>query len=347
MKGQIASILFLCAAASLAAQQAWVYEVTGRPIKESATGKTEKVHKGSGFAYNEYFITKANSAASLVLTGTRIRIGNDSALGFVFSGTGTDPHPAFVPAAGAVSFSFTGTASTSVTVFACGTKIRSDRSDRTNPAAFTVYTAIDGSAVVSVTQGFVEMETGKESLRISAGESVELTVELTGDSWSINARKYSEESAFDFKSWNGQKTKRFLDDPRAVLEEAGLRAESHCTLYARLGEPYAQATDAWRKATDEYREALAGGDANIIADVRTNKLFPSQDARLLIQNEMHYHVRMALIIRRFTLEKLFAEFNKTSPVYAQDAATVRSFFDRYAEINSDIDMTAANEPKSY
>ena len=352
-KRTFAFALILLAASTLAAQKAYVYEVTGKPVIESATGKALKVSEGSGLAYDEYLITKADSAASLILDGTRVKIANDSALGFIFSGTGTDPHPTFVPAAGAVSFSFAGTAPTTLTVLACGTKVRS------NFAVFTVYTAIDGSAVVSVTKGSVEMETGKGSVRVSEGESVELTVELTAEmtaeqnadmaphGWSVQAQAHRDESAFDFKSWNEQKTKRFLEDPLAVLAKAGLPAETHCALYAQLGEPYAQATETWRKAADAYREALAGEDAEIIADARTNTLFPAQDARLLIQNEMRYHAQMASIIRRFSLERLFTEFNKTSPVYAQDSYTVRSFFERYTGINNDIDRTAANEPISF
>jgi len=340
-KRTIAFILILCAASSLAAQKAYVYEVTGKPIIESATGIPGKAVKGSGLAYDEYLITQAASSASLVLDGTVIKIGNDSALGFVFSGTGTDPHPALVPASGAVSFSFPGTASTQVAVIVCGAKVRCDRRD---PAAFTVHTAINGSAVVSVTQGFVEMETEQDTVWVSAGEMAELTFEANAAGMGTANVLHRDESVFDFKSWNDQKTKQFLDDPLTVFAKAGLPAVTHCALYAQLNEPYSKATDAWRKAAVEYREALAIGDANTIAEVRTNTLFPAQDARLRILNEMHYHAQMALIIRRFTLDRLFAQFNKTSPVYAQDTATVLAFFAMINTLNGLIDTAAATEP---
>jgi len=294
--------LILCASSTLAAQKAYVYASTGKPVIESATGIPDKAHYGSSLAYDEILITGAEGTASLMLEGTRIKAEKESVLAFLFSGTGTDPHPAFVPAAGIISFSFPGTDSTPVAVIACGNRIRA------SCAAFTVYTAIDGSALVSVTEGFVDMvrETGTESVRVSAGESAELNYDTAEGTAAVRIR-HPDEPAFDFNAWNDQKTDSFTDDPLAVLEKAGSLAKTQDDLYAQLGEPYAQSTDAWKQAADEYRTALASGDEETISDVRTKKLFPAQDKRLRILNEMRFHGRMALIVRRFTLERLLAQ----------------------------------------
>jgi len=341
MKWNMVFILILCAASSLAAQKAYIYEVKGMPVIESATGVQGKAGKGSALAYDELLITGKDSSASLVLETTQIVIGQNSGLGFLFTGTGTDPHPAFVPAAGIVSFTFDGAASVPVTVIACGTKVSADH------AGFTVYTAIDGSTVVNVTAGAVKMDSGKESLRVSAGEFVELKVErnavITEDGWTVKLLPQNDEPAFDYTSWNDKKIRRFFEDPLEVLAETGSLAETHCVSYDRLAGSYARATATWRQAADEYRSALASEDEDIIADARTKRLFPAQDERLRILNEMRFHARMALIVRRFSIERLFAQFSKTNAVYAQDPVTARDYLSAYNTIILRIDETLANQ----
>jgi hypothetical protein len=352
VKRSIIVFLIICATTSLAAQKAYVQKTTGHPIIESATGVQGKAGNGSAFAYDELLMTGDKESASLLLEKNKITIGQNSVLAFLFTGTGTDPHPAFVPAAGIVSFTFIGTSSTPLTVIACGANIsgdlndrndRGEHSDRSGHCGFTVYTAIDGSAVVSVTSGAVKIESGTEIRKVSAGETLDLKVNINAaEGRTIVMMTRSEEPVFNYAMWNEEVIRRLLDNPLEVLAEASSLAETHCAAYERLGTPYAKATAAWRDAADEYRSALAGGNEEAVADARSKKLFPAQDDRLRIMNEMRFHARMAMIARRFSLDPLFEKYTEAKPETTQGSAAAQEYISAYGVIMQRIDETAAN-----
>lgn len=171
---------------------------------------------------------------------------------------------------------------------------------------FTVFAGADGSSLILVDSGLVEVEAAGGAVSLGAAEGVEVRPgEPPGEKFDIKSRQV------DYKAWNDERVQTMLADPEAAMSRLADRLayyvesiSSYDALYrghsARLAEERAKAGDI---------NAREGAEA--AARYQREMVFP-----LTVQTaNLHLNVRFfslaALSLRRYVSGRLYVMLKAT------------------------------------
>jgi hypothetical protein len=312
--------VFALALSAAGAQKANITYVEGVAQVKTSAGRLRAADFGGTVTYGESVITGKDGLAELTLpNGSVIRVTQNSVFSYSTTGSGTDSRPVLATTAGKVSYKLNKATGRSPLI-QTNSMVAGVRGTE-----FTVFAGRDGSVLLAVTGGIVDVESQGKTVALYKDEAVEVEPgKAPGEKFVWLGKE------LDFSSWNQGKTDEFLANPIAGIDAVASQLEGYRAALDALKEPYAKATDAWRKAADDYKALIAAGDKDAIQAFQKEVLFPAEDARATLILNIRYHALNYLSVRRYVLANMYMEMKSRFPIQQTD--TARQFFARHAEL---------------
>jgi hypothetical protein len=320
-KSMLAALLAaLIASAPAFAQKAFIAYVEGRSDVKSSAGSMRAAKEGGTITYGESILTGKDGLVELKLeNGSTIRVAENSVFSYSSTGSGTDSTPVLATTAGKVHYKLNKALGRSPTI-QTNSMVAGVRGTE-----FTVFAGRDGSVMLAVDEGIVDVSSQGSSVELLRNEAVEVAPgKKPGAKFTWLGKE------LDFSSWNTGKTDGFLADPIAGLAAVEAQLAGYKVALDALKDPYRDATETWRKASARYKELLAEGNEEAIKAFQTATLFPSEDARAVLILNIRYHALNYLSVRRYVVTNMYLEMKGRYPV--KRTAEVERFFQEHAKV---------------
>jgi hypothetical protein len=191
---------------------------------------------------------------------------------------------------------------------------------------FSVYAGADGSALIVVDSGQVEVESEGKAVQLAAEEGVEVKPgEPPGDKFVVKMDE------IEYKTWNDEKINSMLSDPTGAVENIlkrlnfyVVRASEYYDLYNELTETLNIERQKMAEVLQkEGEEAAKRYDAEVVTEIRNN-------TRASFLNNRYYALA-ALALRRYVAGRLYVMVKAQFITKASDS-NYRQFLDSYSEI---------------
>ncbi len=311
----------LFASAGLFAQKASITYVEGVAHVKSAAGKLRAADFGGAVTYGESVITGKDGLVELQLeNGSVIKVTQNSVFGYSTTGTGSESRNVLATTAGKVSYKLNKATGGKSPVIQTNSMVAGVRGTE-----FTVFAGRDGSVLLAVTGGIVDVESQGQLVTLNKDEAVEVALgKAPGEKFTFLGKE------LDFSSWNQGKMDSFFLDPAAGIDQAAIQLETYKKALDALKKPYEDTTAVWKKAVEDYKTVVAGGNADEAKAFQTDRLFPAQDARSTIILNIRYYALNYLSVRRYVLSNMYMEMKSRYPANRPDA--VQKFFAKHAEL---------------
>ncbi len=324
----IAGLALASMAPALAAAPADVVYTEGRASIRYYDGPEQEAFIGDVVNRGDTVITGWDGLVELDRQGVSVRISPDTVFTIQERGSGQEKQDVFSLALGSVKYRYdrlTGR-EPPVQTAACVMGVRGTE--------FTVFAGADGTSLVVVDQGQVEVQSAGESVQLVSEEGVEVRPGAPpGQKFKV------QRDQMDYSTWNQGRITALLADPAEAMRQLGERlsyysknAAQYESLYQeynqRLGEERRKVVDIQEKegkeAADKYRtevvNPLAVDTANLVLNRR-------------------YFALAALSLRRFVTGRIYLLLKSQYIVHPQDTVYT-AFLSQYrrflAAFESDI-----------
>jgi len=315
-------MLFLIFA--LSAQQATVVYTEGSVYVKDHKGASWDPDIGSQLVYNDTVLTGYNGFTELDTGSSTITIHSNSVFKFMQAGKGGEKQTVFSCMLGSVYLKVQ-------KITGQGPRITSgSMAAGVRGTEFFVYSGVDGSSLIHVTKGIVEVESEGRKVSLNADEAVEIKLGRPP------GQKYTVKDSIDYSKWNQGKYTEFLNDPitniRMLERKMKLYIEVIGKLYVEY-KPKIEWVENEMKKLDEIeknegKEAKYKYYANIIEPVGIEASYLYLDIR--------YNALSALSLRRFILGKMYLTI-KTKYILKLDSKLVKDFMSIYNRILRDFE----------
>lgn len=308
--------------ALLTAQKANVVYVEGSSQIKSSSGSLRPADFGSTVTYGESVITGRDGFVEMTLeNGSTIRVAENSVFSYSSTGAAADSRPVLATTAGKVSYKLNKAAGRSPLIQS-NSMVAGVRGTE-----FTVFSACDGSTLLAVTDGIVDVESQGTKIELVKDEAVEVTPgKAPGTKFTWLGKE------LDYSSWNKGKNDEFIQNPLACLDLVATQLDVYKSALESLKGPYEQATITWQKVTDQYKALVAEGDKQAMEAFRASTLYPAQDERSTIILNIRYFALNYLSMRRYVMSNMYMEMK--SRYLLTPNAQASAYFTRHAEILS-------------
>ena len=191
---------------------------------------------------------------------------------------------------------------------------------------FQVYAGADGSSLIAVRNGLVEVESEGKTVALEKNEAVEVKPgQAPGDKFSLKGKP------LNFEKWNTDKKREFLKNPAESL----LAVEKRIDYYnSKVFELYPIFME-WQDQVNEEREEFTKikeekGDA-AAQEFRNNVLLKSVKNTVNLRLNVRYYAISALSMRRFVVGNMYAEM-KTRYINKLDSPEFTEFENVYKRL---------------
>lgn len=180
---------------------------------------------------------------------------------------------------------------------------------------FTVFAGVDGSTLVAVESGQVDVTAEGETVELYPEEGVEVQAgETPGEKFEVLRGKV------DYSSWNRERFEAFLADPAAAVKRVKARLETYIEEIDAIQPEY----EKLRRKVDENRETYR--ELKEKDEEEATKYYADNvESMVLLSGRMfrnlRYYSLSALSMRRFVLGRLYMEMKSRyimdlqNPVY--------------------------------
>jgi len=314
------TILITGTVMAVSAQKANVTYVEGISKIKSAAGKLRAADFGGTVGYGESVITGKDGLVELTLeNGSVIKVTQNSVFGYSSTGTGADTRQVLATTAGKISYKLNKATGKSPLI-QTNSMVAGVRGTE-----FDVYAGRDGSVLLAVTGGIVDVESQGKLVTLVKDEAVEVDPGKAPGEKYVWLGKHKE-----FRDWNQGKMDDFYSDPVAGINQVAIQLETYKTALDALKKPYEATTAAWKKATEDYKKLVAIGDVEKIKAFQTEILVPAQDARSTVILNIRFYAMNYLSVRRYVLSNMYMEIKSRYPINPPD--TAMRFFSIHADL---------------
>lgn len=297
-KSRIVSVLLLLVSGiTLSAEDAVVVYVDGWVDIKEKSGSLAEAWEGDPLYIGESIITDNASYAELEKADSAalIKIAPETIFTLGEIDDGGEKRTVFATALGAVSYKFNRTvgrepyiSTPSIVAGVRGTE-------------FTVFAGADGSALLAVESGRVDVSAGGKTVELYPEEGVEVRPgEQPGEKFEVRRGKV------DYSSWNSGKFEAFLADPEAGVK----RVKAQLETFVKEIEAILPEYEAVRKKMDEnrktYRE-LKDTNPEEAGEYYAEQVEPHVLLAGRMYRNLRYYSLSALSMRRYVLGRLYME----------------------------------------
>lgn len=331
--GRAAGIAVLIAAIcafSAAAQDADVVYTEGDVRTKTTSGSIEETYIGDALRSGESVITGGSGFAELEQGGnSTIRVGSDTHFVIQEREVDGETRQVMETAAGSVAFRFR-RMTRKEPIIQSPSAVAGVRGTE-----FTVYAGADGSSMILVDSGLVEVEGKGKKVNLEAEQGVEIPAgEAPGEVFEWKGKE------LDYSTWNSQKIDAFLEDPVRSLERIGRRLADFQKEVEKLYPEFNRRLEISREMRKEFSRIEEKEGREKAIEYRDRELTPYiQEMRLYILNGRYYALS-ALSLRRHVLSAMYVQMKST---YIGDLENVkyREFIDTYNDIIDSFEETIA------
>ncbi|UCF98075.1 MAG: FecR domain-containing protein [Spirochaetaceae bacterium] len=198
---------------------------------------------------------------------------------------------------------------------------------------FSVYAGADGSALIVVDSGLVEVESEGKAVQLTTDEGVEVQPgKPPGDKFAVKVDE------IEYKTWNEEKIRRMLSDPADAVENILKRLNfyiQNTSEYYDLYNEFKERLDTERQnmvdlLNKEGEEAAKKYDAEVVSLIRDN-------TRASFLNYRYYSLA-ALSLRRYVAGRMYVLLKAQYITKANDSS-YQQFLNRYSDILSDFESS--------
>ena len=325
----LAGLLLFAAAGSLAAEDALVSYAAGAVDVKDTKGKRFPVDIGDSLVPGETVITGKNGIAELEQgKAAVIKISPNTVFTILESKTGAEKETVMSCTLGSASFKFSRVlgkepriATPSLTAGIRGT-------------SFTVFAGADGSSLILVEDGLVEVSAEGGSVELNPDEGVEVKPGgRPGEKFKVLWGQ------IDYSSWNSAKEAEFLADPVAGILRVQKRLQ---WFYGNIDAEYA-AYESQKNQLDLERETLKtvkekeGEQA--WTDYYNSTVYPLETEVGHRYLNVRYFSLSALSFRRYVLGSMYAAM-KTRFIMNREDKVYNQFISVYNESIGEFESSA-------
>ena len=331
MKRLLIVLAILAAGAALTAQEATVVYIDGWVDIRDTSGRLAEAWEGDAVTSGESVITGEASFAELEKQNNAaiIRISPDTVFTLEEIAEESGKREVMRCALGSVEFKFNRLlglepriATPSVVAGVRGTE-------------FTVFAGVDGSTLIGVTSGEVEVTASGESVSLYPDEGVEvLPGSPPGEKFTFILGE------IDYSDWNADRFESFLGDPVMGIRRIGREMDS---LYEKIEELRPRYFERKAKLDVLQSQVLKireeeGKEAS--SEFYKQKIGPIETEALAIYQNLRYYALSALSLRQYVMARLYL-FVKMQAFNTGNFESFRKFEGPYNNILRGFEQTVS------
>ncbi|MDC7226651.1 MAG: FecR family protein [Spirochaetales bacterium] len=318
--------LLICLTAGISAQESDVIYIEGWVDIKDGAGEIYELFIGDRVYHGDTVITGEDGIAELEPEkGSRIIVNPDT----VFSIKETDEkgtkRSMVSTTLGQVSFKFN--RMTTEPLISTPSTVMGVRGTE-----FTVYAGSDGSSLVTVDSGAVEVLAGGESVLLSENEGVEVeTGRSPGEKFEIKGK------AIDFSEWDNGNIEAMLSAPTAGLSNIAAQLEKmiiQAEEWKRMYSENAEKLDELRKKMENLFSQDKDDEARAFYQ---EEIKPLEKAGLGYVMNYRYYSLSALSLRKHILGGFYVRM-KTTYITDRNNPAYADFIEEYNEIIENYDV---------
>ena len=199
---------------------------------------------------------------------------------------------------------------------------------------FQVYAGADGSSLIAVRDGLVEVESEGKTVSLEKNEAVEVKPgQAPGDKFSLKGKP------LNFEKWNSDKKREFLENPAESL----LAVEKRIDFYnSKVFELYPIYMEWQAQLDDEKKEFVKINEekgAEAANEFKNKIVSKTKQNTILLSLNVRYYALSALSMRRFVVGNMYAEMktryiNKLdSPEFTEFEKVYKRLLDKFEQIS--------------
>ncbi len=323
----IITLLIACAVAvsapvGLGAQEADVVYTEGDVRTKTLSGSIQDTYIGDPLRAGESVITGRTGFAELQQSDYRtIQVFSDTCFVIQEKEVDGEKRQVMETTTGSVFFRFQKMAEKEPIIqspsYVCGVR----------GTEFTVYAGADGSSMILVDQGLVDVEAEGKTVSVTADQGVEVAAgEAPGEVFERKGK------AIDFSEWNAQKKKAFFEDPVASLEAIQRRLEGFQEETQKLIGMYNEYKSEFDVVYAQLKEAIDRyGAKSEEAEKLREEIKPFTEKTTALAYNYRYYALSAFSLKRYVIAPLYIDL-KTRNINSLNNSEISTFFDKYYEI---------------
>jgi hypothetical protein len=303
----------------------------GSVSRKDAKGKLVGLEIGDKLQTGESVITgKASSAELKLLSGSSsIKIRQNSVFTLGEKNVGGEKQTVLQTVVGSAAMKFEklGAKEPLVGTASCVAGVRGTEVE--------ILAAMDGSSVIAVRSGAVQLESGGASVDLAENEAVEVKPgQAPGSKFAWIGKE------LDFSAWDKGKLASYLADPvGSALELAKQLADYRASMNALLPE-LAKQKAAYDEAYAELDALVKAKDDAKAQELRESTVFPLMQAQGNLILNIRYYALTSLSLRRYVLGGMYMELKTRHPKGPGDPAFA-PFLEAYQRILDDFEKGIA------
>ncbi|MEM5947154.1 FecR domain-containing protein [Spirochaetia bacterium 38H-sp] len=276
-------------------QEITVSYLEGWADKKEKNGGLVELFIGDVLMPGEGVVTSSDGFVELEMgNGTTIKIGPDSVFLVEDMPYGEEKQTGFAALMGEVSYKFgkfSGTEPMSRTQGAiCGVR----------GTEFTIVSASDGSSLIHVLSGKVEVTAQGQSVALGPEEAV--TVELGAPP----SEKFSSHGKpLDFSAWNKERSAKMLKDPLSALESVMFQLESYADKADALKKEQNALKQIIDRKLEEFNRIEKEKGRDVAIEYRKKEIDPLTSQSAYLGFNYRYYALSALSLRRYMIVRLY------------------------------------------
>jgi len=194
-----------------------------------------------------------------------------------------------------------------------------------------ILAAMDGSSVIAVRSGAVQLESGGVSVDLGENEAVEVKPgQAPGPKFAWIGKE------LDFSSWDRGKLEGYLADPVGSVAEVGAQLASYRADMEALLPELAKQKAAYDEAYARLKDLVDAKKDDEAAALRDSEAFPLMQAQGTLILNIRYYALTALSLRRYVLGGMYMEMKTRHPKGQGDPA-FSQFYDAYSRVLGDFE----------
>jgi hypothetical protein len=311
-KTAIVSVFILCVLWAAGAQQATVTYTEGGSYVDDHAGKRWDPKIGSVIVYNDTVLTGYNGTTELDTGGGTITIHPNSVFKYLQAGSGGGKQDVFTCMLGSIYLKVQ-------KVTGRGPRITSgSMAAGVRGTEFAVYSGVDGSSLIHVNKGTVEVSSEGRTVSVNADEAVEVKLGRPP------GQKYKVRTTIDYSKWNQEKFDEFMKDPVGSIKNIESKILEYASEIKSLYKEYQRL----KKIIDDEQ-----GKVNKIEKEQgkeeakkyyLEQVIPIRNEATLIYLNIRYNSLSALSLRRFVAGRMYM-FMKTKYMNNPNTKVYRDF----------------------
>ena len=313
-------IVLLCLTAGLTAQESDVVFIDGWVDIKDSSGEIYELFIGDRVYNGDTVITGEDGIAELEPeNGSRIIIKPDTIFSIKQTEFNGKKQSIVTTTLGQVSFKFN--RMTNEPLIATPSTVMGIRGTE-----FTVYAGADGSSLIAVESGAVEVSGQGKSVMLEKNEGVEVKAGKTpGEKFPVMVGQ------LNFDDWNVSKINEMIEEPAAALENLSVQLNDLAIQMEEWVETYNDSRAKLEELRTELKTLLNEGKTEEGLELKENTIRPLEYSTSRLVLNYRYYALSALSLRQHVLSGFYIRM-KTSYIKDMKNPVYTDFLNQYNDL---------------